>query len=488
MGRREERAAVLEVLDSGWLTTGPGRPPSSRRSPSTSAPGTRSPSHSATGALRLAFEGLGVGAGDEVIVPTYTFAASAEMVLYRGARPVLVDVDRDTRTQTRRGRGGDHRPHAGRRGRPRRGPAGRPAGDPGRRRRPAGRRGRRARIPVAGRRVRRPLRRHDRPGRRLQLLRDQDDLDRRGRDARRPTTTRWRIGRGRCASTGSAATPGSATPPAARGTTRSRPRASRTTCPTSPRRSASSSSTRAAALQAARAVIAARYREALADLEREGASSSRRRRPATSTRGTCSSSSWSRGAAGDDVDPTSRASRSCPPALRALASGGRGPSTPCGRGHRDERPLHPAPPPSAVSTDGLPPRAVPGRRGRLRRRHQPADLARHDRCAGRPRRRRGGDRRLTPPPTASACKRADGDESLDVGALGSVPGRPKPVASAAGASSSRHPPRPSITSSIGGVGHVEEERHCSHGLDSIEEGLRFDPESELPQHPRLDTE
>ncbi len=37
-----------------------------------------------------------MGPGDEVIVPTWTFAASAEVVAYRGARPVLVDVDRRT--------------------------------------------------------------------------------------------------------------------------------------------------------------------------------------------------------------------------------------------------------------------------------------------------------------------------------------------------------------------------------------------------------
>ena len=49
--------------------------------------------NSATAALHLALEGVGVERGDEVIVPTYTFAASAETVLYLGARPVLVDVD-----------------------------------------------------------------------------------------------------------------------------------------------------------------------------------------------------------------------------------------------------------------------------------------------------------------------------------------------------------------------------------------------------------
>lgn len=88
-----ERDAVLDVLDSGWLTTG------SRTAAFETAFATYvGASHavavnSATAALHLALEGLGVARDDEVIVPTYTFAASAEVVLYPGARPVLVDVD-----------------------------------------------------------------------------------------------------------------------------------------------------------------------------------------------------------------------------------------------------------------------------------------------------------------------------------------------------------------------------------------------------------
>lgn len=88
-----ERAAVLEVLESGWLTTG------ARTAAFESAFATFVGSanavavNSATAALHLALEGLGVGEGDEVIVPTYTFAASAEVVLYQRARPILVDVD-----------------------------------------------------------------------------------------------------------------------------------------------------------------------------------------------------------------------------------------------------------------------------------------------------------------------------------------------------------------------------------------------------------
>lgn len=51
---------------------------------------------SGTGALHLALLSLGVGPGDEVIVPDLTFGATASVVLAVGARPILVDVDRDT--------------------------------------------------------------------------------------------------------------------------------------------------------------------------------------------------------------------------------------------------------------------------------------------------------------------------------------------------------------------------------------------------------
>jgi perosamine synthetase len=88
-----ERAAVLEVLDSGWLTTGPRVAAfESAFAAATGVPHAVAV-NSATAALHLALEGLGVGDGDEVIVPTYTFAASAEVALYLRARPVLVDVD-----------------------------------------------------------------------------------------------------------------------------------------------------------------------------------------------------------------------------------------------------------------------------------------------------------------------------------------------------------------------------------------------------------
>lgn len=52
--------------------------------------------NSATAGLHLALEALGIGPGDEVIVPTWTFTATAEVVSYVGATPVLVDVDSAT--------------------------------------------------------------------------------------------------------------------------------------------------------------------------------------------------------------------------------------------------------------------------------------------------------------------------------------------------------------------------------------------------------
>ena len=51
---------------------------------------------SATQALHLSMRALGIGPGDEVIVPTFTFVATANSVLYCGAKPVLTDVDNET--------------------------------------------------------------------------------------------------------------------------------------------------------------------------------------------------------------------------------------------------------------------------------------------------------------------------------------------------------------------------------------------------------
>jgi dTDP-4-amino-4,6-dideoxygalactose transaminase len=95
-----EKEAVLGVLDSGWLTTGPLSKAFEERFAETVGSRHAVALNSATAALHLALEAMGVGPDDEVIVPTWTFAASAEVVAYRGARPVLVDVDAATLNAT----------------------------------------------------------------------------------------------------------------------------------------------------------------------------------------------------------------------------------------------------------------------------------------------------------------------------------------------------------------------------------------------------
>jgi perosamine synthetase len=91
-----EKRAVLDVLDSGWLTTGPRAKEFEREFAGFVGSAHAVALNSATAALHLALDAVGVGPGDEVIVPTWTFAASAEVVIYRGARPVLVDVEPDS--------------------------------------------------------------------------------------------------------------------------------------------------------------------------------------------------------------------------------------------------------------------------------------------------------------------------------------------------------------------------------------------------------
>lgn len=88
--------AVVETLRSGWLTTGP----RVRALEAAFAAAVRAPEAlavaSGTHALHLALLALGIGAGDEVIVPTITFCSTAHVVEHVGATPVIVDVDPET--------------------------------------------------------------------------------------------------------------------------------------------------------------------------------------------------------------------------------------------------------------------------------------------------------------------------------------------------------------------------------------------------------
>lgn len=84
---------VVDTLRSGWLTTGP----KTKQFESEFAKHVHAPYalavNSATAAMHLALDAIGLQHDDEVIVPVYTFTATSEVVVYFRARPVFVDVD-----------------------------------------------------------------------------------------------------------------------------------------------------------------------------------------------------------------------------------------------------------------------------------------------------------------------------------------------------------------------------------------------------------
>lgn len=93
----EEIAEVVDSLRRGWITTGAKtRLFEEKFAEFLGGTVETIAVNSATAGLHLALEAIGIGPGDEVILPTLTFTATAEVVRYLGADPVLVDVDEST--------------------------------------------------------------------------------------------------------------------------------------------------------------------------------------------------------------------------------------------------------------------------------------------------------------------------------------------------------------------------------------------------------
>src|SRR5579872_2562298 len=89
----EEAQAVTEVIRSGWLTMGQKTFEFERQFAAyVGAPHAVAVS-TGTAALHLALEAVGIKPGDEVLLPTTTFTATAEVVCHLGATPVLVDIE-----------------------------------------------------------------------------------------------------------------------------------------------------------------------------------------------------------------------------------------------------------------------------------------------------------------------------------------------------------------------------------------------------------
>jgi dTDP-4-amino-4,6-dideoxygalactose transaminase len=87
-----EREALTEVLQSGWWTTGPRTKEFEKAFAAYLGVADAAAVSSCTAALHLALAAYDIGPGDEVLVPSLTFVASAEVAFMAGARPVLTDV------------------------------------------------------------------------------------------------------------------------------------------------------------------------------------------------------------------------------------------------------------------------------------------------------------------------------------------------------------------------------------------------------------
>jgi dTDP-4-amino-4,6-dideoxygalactose transaminase len=88
-----EIAEVTATLESGWITTGPRTKQFEEEFASYCGVKHAVALNSCTAAMHLALSAMKLQPGDEVITSPYTFAASAEVILYHGAKPVFVDID-----------------------------------------------------------------------------------------------------------------------------------------------------------------------------------------------------------------------------------------------------------------------------------------------------------------------------------------------------------------------------------------------------------
>ncbi|WP_018757159.1 DegT/DnrJ/EryC1/StrS family aminotransferase [Paenibacillus terrigena] len=88
----EEIEAVVETLKSGWITTGPKTKLFEKKIADYCNTDRAVCLNSATAAMEMTLRILGIGEGDEVITSSYTYSASASIIIHAGAKPVLVDT------------------------------------------------------------------------------------------------------------------------------------------------------------------------------------------------------------------------------------------------------------------------------------------------------------------------------------------------------------------------------------------------------------
>src|ERR1043165_3113234 len=94
--REPEIQEVVQTLRSGWLSSGPRCRKFEQLFSEYIGCAHAIALNSRPAGLELALEALGVGPGDEVITTPLTFCATENVIVHRGAKPVFVDVDRQT--------------------------------------------------------------------------------------------------------------------------------------------------------------------------------------------------------------------------------------------------------------------------------------------------------------------------------------------------------------------------------------------------------
>lgn len=87
--------AVTEVLRSGWITTGPKTKQFEKEISAYCGVKSTVAVNSWTMGMQVLLHWWGIGEGDEVILPAYTYCASANVILHAGAKPVLVDINEE---------------------------------------------------------------------------------------------------------------------------------------------------------------------------------------------------------------------------------------------------------------------------------------------------------------------------------------------------------------------------------------------------------
>ena len=88
--------SISEVLRSGWITTGPKNAEFEQLFCQYTGCKNAVALSSATAGMHVALKAMGIGPGDEIITPSMTWVSTANMIVLSGAKPVFVDVDKDT--------------------------------------------------------------------------------------------------------------------------------------------------------------------------------------------------------------------------------------------------------------------------------------------------------------------------------------------------------------------------------------------------------